>query len=144
MNTDRANTKSEAAQIHENGLISEFIILDKRSRYSEFLSHPKRRIEILRRLNHFFDFRSERSSKIERLSSKEFVRLLRLRGAGRHGYVIGGNKDGCELPLEEAIESSLESPSGSVVSCIPGKLALYLQEFPPGEAFVLDSNERGK
>jgi hypothetical protein len=41
------------------------------------------------------------------------------------------------LPLEEAIDGALADPGGVVVSCIPGQLALYIQEFPPGDTFIL-------
>ena len=38
---------------------------------------------------------------------------------------------------EKAIDDALADPSGVVVSCIPGCLALYIQEFPPGDTFIL-------
>jgi hypothetical protein len=64
--------------------------------------------------------------------------ILRARGADRLGYIIGGDRDGFESPLEEAIDSSLASPSGAIISCIAGRLALFLQEFPPGDTFILN------
>jgi len=122
---------------HEAAFITAFVIPDKRSRYSDFLSNPKRRSEILNRLNHFFDFVPECTIPIPRSSSVQFARILRARGATPLAYVIGGNNDTCQLPLEEAIESALASGFGTIVSCIPGRLALYLQEFPSGDAFIL-------
>ena len=117
-----------------------FIVQDKRSRYLEFLPNPKRRGEILNRWNHFFDFIPERATQIPRTSASELADVLRRRGAGRVGYLMGdGSGDGCEVPLEDAIECALASGWGAIVSCIPGKLALYLQEFPPGAAFILNS-----
>jgi hypothetical protein len=139
MKAEHATTTPIVGTAHEAAFIEAFVVLDKRSRYSEFLSRPKRRNEILGRFNHFFDFIPERASQIPRTSASELAQVLRRRGAGRHGYVIGGDRDGCELPLEEAIDSSLASPCGAVISCVPGRLALYLQEFPPGDTFILDS-----
>ncbi len=139
MKAEQATTEPTNATAHEAGFIASFVIPDKRSRYSEFLPKPKRRNEILGRFNHFFDFIPERATQIPRTSAVELARVLRARGAGRLGYVIGGDRDACELPLEEAIDSSLASPCGAVISCIPGRLALYLQEFPPGDAFILNS-----
>jgi hypothetical protein len=54
-------------------------------------------------------------------------------------HIIGGSNkiDGEDLPLEEEIDSALADPRGVVVSCIPGRLALYIQEFPPGDTFIL-------
>ena len=139
MKAEQATTEPVPDSIHEAAFIEAFVIPDKRSRYSEFLPKPKRRNEILRRFNHFFDFIPERATQIPRASAFELARVLRARGASRLGYIIGGDRDACELPLEEAIDSSLASPCGAVISCIPGRLALYLQEFPPGDTFILNS-----
>jgi len=139
MKAEQATTEPITAAAHEAGFIAAFVVPDKRSRYSEFLPKPKRRNEILGRFNHFFDFLAARATQIPRASAFELARVLRARGAGRLCYVIGGDRDGCELPLEEAIDTSLASPCGAVISCIPGRLALYLQEFPPGDAFILSS-----
>jgi hypothetical protein len=124
---------------HEAAFVAAFVIPDKRSRYSEFLPKPKRRHEILGRFNHFFDFIPECATQILRGSASVLAQVLRRQGAGRRGYVIGGDRDACELPLEEAIDSSLASPCGAIISCVPGRLALYLQEFPPGDTFILNS-----
>lgn len=139
MKAKQTKTEPVTASAQETAFIAAFVIPDKRSRYANFLPNPKRRGEILNRFNHFFDFIPERATQIPRASSSELAGVLRARGASRLGYVIGGGPDGCELPLEEAIESSLASGWGTVISCIPGRLALYLQEFPPGNAFILNS-----
>lgn len=123
---------------HETAFVEAFVVPDKRSRYLEFLPNPMRRGEILNRWNHFFNFLPERATQISRTSALELTEELRRRGAGRLGYVIGdGDSDGNELPLEIAIENALASGWGTVVSCLPGRLALYLQEYPPGNAFIL-------
>jgi hypothetical protein len=140
MKAKQAATEAKPNSTHEAAFVAAFVIPDKRSRYSEFLPNPKRRGEILNRWNHFFDFIPERATQIPRASAFELAQVLRRRGAGRVGYVIGdSDSDGRELPLEDAIESALASGWGAVVSCIPGRLALYLQEFPPGDAFILHS-----
>lgn len=41
------------------------------------------------------------------------------------------------MPLEDAIDEAMTGPSGVVISCIPGRLALLMQEFPPGDTFIL-------
>jgi hypothetical protein len=124
---------------HEAAFIAAFVTADKRDRYSEFLRKPKRRQEILNRFNHFFDFQPKLFLRTDRTSPKEMATVLRSRGAGTNAYVIGGDRDGATLPLEEAIGSCLGSPSGAVISCIPGRLCLLLQEYPPGDAFLLIS-----
>ena len=124
---------------HEAALIAAFVVPEKRERYKEFLGTPKRRHEILRRFNHFFDFIPAHCRQIERDSAAALAKILRNLGAKDAGYVIGVDNDGETLPLAEAIHNSLGSPCGAVVSCVPGKLAIFLQEFPPGDVFLLEA-----
>ena len=124
---------------HEKAFIAAFVVSEKRERYEEFLAKPKRRHEILGRFNHFFDFTPARCRQIERDSAAALAKNLRSHGAKDIGYVIGGDNDGETLPLGEAIHNSLGSPCGAVVSCVPGKLALFLREFPPGDVFLLEA-----
>ena len=72
----------------------------------------------------------------------DLVAQLRKRGAGNVVHVIGGRDgfDGKDMPLEEAVNEAMVDPRGVVISCIPGRLALYLQEFPPGDTFILNCN----
>ena len=124
---------------HEQAFISVFVIPEKRARYAQFLPKPKRRMEITGRFSHFFDFVPALAKQIPRGTATELAPFLRARGAGDTAHVIGGRDeiDGQDLPLEQAIDCALADPSGVVVSCIPGRLALYLQEFPPGDTFIL-------
>jgi hypothetical protein len=122
---------------HEEAFVSVFVVPEKRTRYSEFLPKPKRRAEILNRLCHFFDFVPELATPVARDS--DLASLLRKQGAGSTVHAIGGRHglDGKDLPLEEAINEAMIDPSGVVLSCVPGRLALYMQEFPPGDTFIL-------
>jgi hypothetical protein len=124
---------------HEQTFVSVFVVPEKRTRYAEFLRMPKRRGEITNRLNHFFDFVPASAQQIPRSTASELAPLLRARGAGDTAHIIGGRDeiDGHDLPLEQAIDEALADPSGVVVSCVPGRLALYIQEFPPGDTFIL-------
>ena len=81
----------------------------------------------------------ELAKRVERGPGSELAPVLRARGAGDTAHVIGGRReiDGQDLPLEQAIDSALADPSGVVLSRIPGRLALYMQEFPPGDTFIL-------
>ena len=124
---------------HEQAFVSVFVVPEKRARHAEFLGKPKRRGQITGRFCHFFVFLPELAKRVERGTGSEFAPLLRVRGAGDTAHVIGGRReiDGHDLPLEEAIDSALADPSGVVVSGIPSRLALCMQEFPPGDAFIL-------
>jgi hypothetical protein len=123
---------------HEEAFVSAFVVPEKRARYAEFLRKPKRRVEITRRFSHFFDFVPKLATQVPRGVASELIPLLRARGAGDTGHVIGGRKlDGQDLPLAEAIDQAMGEPGGVVISCVPGCLALYIQEFPPGDTFIL-------
>jgi len=124
---------------HEEEFVSVFVVPEKRARYLEFLRKPKRRGEITDRFCHFFDFVPALARQVPRGTASELARLLRTSGAGDIAHVIGGRHeiDGHDLPLEQAIDDALADPSGVVVSCVAGRLALYMQEFPPGDTFVL-------
>ena len=124
---------------HEQTFVSVFVVPEKRTRYAEFLPRPKRRGEITNRFNHFFDFVPTLAKQIPRGTASQLAPLLRARGAGDTAHVIGGRDeiDGHDLPLEQAIDEAFADPSGVVVSCVPGRLALYIQEFPPGDTFIL-------
>ncbi|MBL9130483.1 MAG: hypothetical protein JNG86_04740 [Verrucomicrobiaceae bacterium] len=124
---------------HEQAFVSAFVLPAKRARYAEFLSKPKQRGKITNRFCHFFDFIPTLAKQTPRGAASVLAPLLRARGAGDTAHVIGGRAeiDGQDLALEEAVDSALADPSGVVVSCIPGRLALYIQEFPPGDVFIL-------
>src|SRR6185369_6972812 len=123
----------DEAMDHEQAFVSAFVVPEKRARYAEFLPKPKRRREITNRFSHFFDFISGLAKQVARGS--DLAAQLRKRGAGDIAHVIGGRYgfDGSDMPLEEAINGAMIDPSGVVISCIPGRLALYMQEFPPGD-----------
>src|SRR5215217_7507022 len=127
---------------HEQAFVSVFVLPEKRTRYAEFLPKPKRRVEITNRFSHFFDFVPALAKQVARGTAAELAPMLRARGAGDTAHVIGGRDeiDGQDLPLEQAIDDALVDPRGVVVSCVPGRLALYIQEFPPGDTFILRYN----
>jgi len=61
---------------------------------------------------------------------KEICQLLSSKGAGPKVWIISelACLDGQELGLEEALSQVREGEIGSVLSCIPGKLAYFEDE----------------
>jgi hypothetical protein len=57
-------------------------------------------------------------------------RLLQSKGAGKTCWVMSENTDfdGREVDLESVLEKVIASQMGTVLSCIPGKLALFVGE----------------
>lgn len=119
----------------EEALIDAFIVLGKRERYRMLLASSKRRAKALRALNHFHDLDPRYTTEIA--SKSDVVALLRSRGAPEACHLISDARDldGTEMPLQEAIDATEASTSGTLVGCIPGRLAYYYGE--DGEQRVL-------
>lgn len=131
---------------HEAALVTAFIVHEKRDRYREFLKNPKKRSQIVDRFCHHFDFIEKYATQIPRTDARSLAKILRESGAGETAWIIGGRSklDGHEMPLEAALNDGLADPSGLVISCIPGQLALLLREFPPGDVYLLRRSAPGK
>ncbi len=128
---------------HEVAFVKTFVRSDKQQRYLAFLSDPRRRQKILGRLNHNADFEWSLAHRIppHQRNSDELEKLLQKRGAGPLCHIIsdGHDIDGQDMSLREALAIVLMHDSGSVLSCIPGKLAVYRSE-SPADWYLLISN----
>lgn len=116
---------------HETKTIRAFFLKEKQDRYLLLLSNPKRRIEALNRLNMDYrntDFDPRYAQWLP--SNVDIAALLRKEGCPMEVYVISGAAeiDGKTLALEEALEMVTHHGFGSIISCIPGKLAYYYNE----------------
>ena len=115
-------------QSHEEALVDAFIIPAKRQRYKELLGNPRRRAKILNGLNHCSDFDPRYATEIP--STTDVFALLRSRGAPEFCYIISDVKelDGKTMPLQQAIQEAEEHTWGTLIGCIPGRLAYYYDE----------------
>lgn len=113
---------------HEEATIRAFVIPARRARWLEFLGSAKRRPSILDRLNHCRDIDERHATPIA--SNDYVVGVLRSHGAPATCYVISDDRaiDGLVLPLEQAIDQAEMGMFGTLVSCIPGRLAYYYDE----------------
>jgi hypothetical protein len=61
---------------------------------------------------------------------KNIYRLLQSKGAGKTCWVMSEDKDldGREVDLESVLEKVVDRQMGTILSCIPGKLALFVGE----------------
>ena len=73
------------------------------------------------------------------LSTARILGLLRSHGAPTECYLISESSDldGRALPLEEALGEIIGRGMGTLVSCIPGRLA-YFEGESPGERYLLE------
>lgn len=129
---------------HETAFIQAFITPAKRARYAQFLGDPKRRSEILGRLDQDWAYRRDLATELP--SEQDFPdaleALLKAKGAGPKAHVIvqGLKLDGKEVPLREALFALFMHPGGAVLSCIPGRLAYYKPQ-APGAGILLEAPE---
>lgn len=128
---------------HERGLAS-FLRASRRERFVELLAAGgASRDKITSRLAHFEDIdpRFEHALADTHHGAVEVGAVARaLRGLGSQDevYVVSELPavDGRFLPLEAALDLTLSQTAGSLVSCLPGRLALFEGE-SPGDRVIL-------
>ncbi len=121
---------------HEELLVNSFIENPRRPRYLLELGSRKRRARALDRLNHMKDLDERYVTWLPR--SMDALSILRSEGAPRTCHVIGGDDstDGREMDLAEALKRVQEIGWGTLVGCIPGKLAYYHDECGERQALL--------
>jgi hypothetical protein len=122
--------QGSAGSIHEEEFVRSFIQKERRERCSYLLSNPARRREFTNSLAHFKWLDDRFSASIPGSvahTASELASLLEKEGAGSTVWVISEDRslDGRSLPLREAMESIWGTSMGSVLSCVPGKLAFF-------------------
>jgi hypothetical protein len=117
---------------HEEAFIRAFIVADKQERYVGLLASSKRRHGFLDRLNHHLDYDPALATPVPagEQTASGIERLLRQRGAPDMCHTISCHEawDARELPLHEALNLIVGFSVGTVLCCIPGKLAYYEAE----------------
>ncbi len=128
---------------HEQATIKAFVSRDKQERFLTFLSKPRTRKKLTQELASFrwFDprFATAISWKVDpnlglwqkHLQGIDNVhRLLESKGAGKTCWAISADADldGKELELESVLERVFVSDTGTILSCLPGRLGLYAGE----------------
>jgi len=125
---------------HEQGAIRAFILRNKQERFLGFVSNPKSRKKLTASLAHFRWFDQRYATPIfwkvdpnlklwERhvQGIENIYRMLKSKGAGATCWVISEDSDidGRELELRAALEHVNGRGMGTILSCIPGKLAYF-------------------
>lgn len=127
---------------HEDSLIGAFVKRSKRDRYREILSDPRLRRKFTDRLAHFTDFDPKYRLPIS--SGKLFVdniaRELQKRHSPNIVYAISEDPalDQKEFPLVQALGRIVGRGMGTVLSCIPRRLAFVETE---EERFILERHD---
>ena len=129
----------------EAALIKAFVSPNKQERYLDFVANAKRRKKFVQALYHFNDFDRSYEVAIPRnqRTPEEIARLLKSRGAPEICYAISTNKeiDQKRIALSEVLQSIVDGSDGTLLSCIPGRLA-YFEGESPGARFILERTNR--
>jgi len=116
----------------EEQTIRAFTLPQRRDRIVCLLGNPKRRDDITRELAHFkwLDMRFAKKIAPNQQTPSAIAALLRSKGAGLTCTVISESSkmDGRELGLDEALREVVGYGMGTILSCIPGKLAYFEDE----------------
>ena len=127
---------------NEHSLVAAFVKRNKRDRYREILSSERLRHKFTNQLAHFTDFDPKYCVPIP--SNKLFVETIALELQKRHSpsivFAISEDPalDQKELPLLEALRRTIGRGMGTVLSCIPGRLAFVETE---DERFILERHD---
>lgn len=127
---------------YDLSLIAAFVKSNKRDRYREILSDPHLRHKFIKQLAHFKDF--DPKFRLPFPSNKLFSDNIAFELKRRHSpniiLAISENPvlDQIELPLMEALVQVVGRGMGTVLSCIPGRLAFVETE---DERFILERHD---
>jgi hypothetical protein len=133
---------AENLPLHEQEVVRAFILKDRRERCTFLLADPNRRKKFRDALAHFKWLDERFAHPIAPKTAHtaaELVALLRQKGAGRTVWVISvyATIDGREMTLEAAMEEVWGRQCGTILSCIPGKLAFFKDEEMHSERLLL-------
>ena len=125
----------------EEALIRSFVVATKQERYIGFLANPKRRGKATAALLHFGDLDPRWVVPLPagKQAAEEIEAALRSRGAGDTCHVIsyGEEIDGRQMALAEALGAVANGCEGTLLSCLPGKLAYFAGEAPHNRCILV-------
>jgi hypothetical protein len=125
--------------VHHEQALTGFIKRTKRERYREMLGDPRLRRKFTHQLAHFTDF--DPKFRLPFPSSKLFVENIAVELKKRQcPYIVFAisedpSLDQKEVPLLDALKQVVGSGMGTVLSCLPGRLAFVETE---DERFILE------
>lgn len=128
--------------MHDLALIAAFVKRNKRDRYREMLASPRLRHKFRAQLAHFADFDPKYRLPIP--SNKLFVDNIAAELRKRHSpdivFAISEDPalDQREFPLLDALNEIVGGGMGTVLSCVPGRLAFVETE---DERFILERHD---
>ena len=117
---------------HEEALVRAFIPAQRQERFLEIIAKPKKRAKLLTELSQFKALNPKFMVAIpsNQRNPPDLAKLLRTKGAGIKCYVMSENRDldGREVDLETALKETVGAQTGTLISCVPGKLGYFEDE----------------
>jgi hypothetical protein len=117
---------------HEEATVRAFVIPNRQERYLTFLSNPKRRAKFIAELAHFkaLNFTYAKIIPAVQQNATSVAKLLTSKGAGRMCWVISEDSilDARQMDLETALQATIGRGMGTIISCVPGRLAYFEDE----------------
>jgi hypothetical protein len=114
---------------HESAFVESFIVKPRRERAMELLASSKHRHKFTSKFDHHGRdyFMPECILPIEprHQHPPDISHMLRAMGAPQMCHVIGGEHDGEDVELLAALKQIVGYGTGTVLSCVPGKLAYF-------------------
>ena len=115
--------------IPEEHLLARFVVPNKRERYAEMISKPKKRAKFLAELDHFksLDPRYVVPIAASQQSPEGITSILAKKGAPQSCWVTSSHRDLDEkqMYLLEALKKIVGCQMGTILTCIPGRLAYF-------------------
>jgi hypothetical protein len=133
--------RDDPSVTEEEALIRNFVVAEKQERYVNFLAHPKRRRKATDAFAHFHDLDPRWVVQIPsgEHHAETVARTLRSLGAGDTCHVISESRalDGQRLPLDQALAAVIGHGMGTLLSCVPGRLAYFEGESPKDRCILV-------
>jgi hypothetical protein len=113
---------------NEEAIVRAFIAPARHPRWLEGLASVKRRGRMLDHLNHCRDIDERYATLLP--SNADVVGILQARGAPVRCYIMSATEeiDGQTMFVIEAVYAAGTGGWGTILSCIPGRLAYYYDE----------------
>jgi hypothetical protein len=114
---------------HETAFVESFVVKPRRERALAMLSSPKNRFKFTSKFYHhgqdYFIGEWIRPILPRYQHPPDICEILKGLGAPDMCHFIGGSRDGEDVHLLEALKEVVGYGEGTVLSCIPGRLAYF-------------------
>lgn len=126
---------------HEEQFVRSFIVPAKVERYLGLLQSDRGRKKLRAGMYHCpdIDYRFARLLGSAEQNPKSIERILKSKGAPDYCYLFSADSvfDGREVALSDALNEVVDSGSGTLVSCVAGKLG-YFEFEDAKERYILE------